>query len=305
MKLDDYEKADCTLFRLPPIDTSKIEELLTAQLVQAWQQGQNATQALQAVLNNEQAINAVVDELQTHLSFQQATATSNLESQVTQNTQAYEQEKAQQIAQISSTLIEEKTAKEQQHQRTLQEAQAKNKIYTAEQQRLDEMRARVEARLEKFGGRKNLDALMQIHTAVQTNTTLHSPKGGGKKTYPSSISAPDQNQSNLPPNQMYASTSPSSYAAKNEFSNTIARTAEGKYNLPSLDPKTNRQNHQGQQAQSLDTVMDTAVKEEKTEPQIIAQVSSDSNPGSSQIEKTEKPYRFLKKVWQVLNYKIW
>ena len=71
MKLVYYQKADCTLFRLPPLDLSVADSKIELAFVNAWQQGRSIDNALNSVLSDQTLVGALVSQLEENLRFQQ------------------------------------------------------------------------------------------------------------------------------------------------------------------------------------------------------------------------------------------
>ena len=74
MNTDDYRLADCTLFRQPPVDVSKISEALEIILVQEWQRGNSVHGAVERALEDDKIVDALTEQIAPNLDFQRETA---------------------------------------------------------------------------------------------------------------------------------------------------------------------------------------------------------------------------------------
>ena len=80
MKIKDYEKADCGLYRTPIFDSTELEKEVTRLLMQAWRQGDNAGAAVNGVFQNRELLERLTGELSKSLSYQRRSAVEKVET---------------------------------------------------------------------------------------------------------------------------------------------------------------------------------------------------------------------------------
>jgi len=297
MKLDDYRDADCRLFRLPPIDTSRIEDLLAQQLVQAWQHGATAQDALQRALNNDELVGSLVGELEEHIGFQQKIETQNVEAEVQANITAYDAEKEQRVAAINQSIAAEKQAKKDALDSVQGVVDEKRQVYSAEQLRLQEMRERVEAKLRAVGGDKKLEMLLQIHTAVQSTKVEEQLPESGKSDVAQTSAATTGTTTGT-----YSGTKHEGYEPKPVPKVERKKTAtQSSYVLPKTDGGVSGTTY-NQPAVNKDTTVQQITL---TEGGLEAKVGDESAIVPTAEKQRGKLYRAAHAVWKVLNYKIW
>ena len=65
-----YARADCTLFRIPPVDVSSVGSIIEKALVQAWEQGTSADYALNSLLSEGSITAKLAQQIAQSLQFQ-------------------------------------------------------------------------------------------------------------------------------------------------------------------------------------------------------------------------------------------
>ncbi len=265
-KIDDYAKADCTLFRLPPLDFSAVGEILEIALTEAWKQGYTANDALQQALQNSGAIDTLVGQVQENLGFQQATAQEQLTAGLEEKKAAYEMERSLKLGEIEAEQGAQLTQYQAEIQTASEQLNAEHTHYSAAQTRLEEMRARIKAKMDELGGEKKLEKLLTITQTLQEPTPYESSQ-----------------------NSAEPGTNTTGVTSENYVAQQPALTEEtGKKEGGSASETEKAAEKASPPSASLEKKVEEAGKAQET---------------SSSTEK--KSYGFFKKVWDVLNYKLW
>ncbi len=163
MRLDDYRLADCSRFRVPPVDLSAITARLEECIVAAWQRGYDASGAINAVLSDESIVKGLAADLSDNLRFQRGVSLLEAERTKAETVAEYEADLNGQIQTIDSTLGAEAAAREEQTRQRQAEEERRRQSYNATQAQLERMRARVRERLAQVGGQKKLETLLTIN----------------------------------------------------------------------------------------------------------------------------------------------
>mgnify|MGYP001560737630 CR=1 FL=1 len=166
MTLDSYRKADCPLFRVPPIDFSTVQEALELTIVRAWESGQNAQNTINSLLQNSQVVGTLAVQVESHLGYQRASALGLVETEKASKLAMYDQKKKEETTRVEEAYAPELREREE-RTRTLEgNLSRKHATYTAAQARLEEMRGRVRAKLDTLGGKKGFQTLLTLQQAI-------------------------------------------------------------------------------------------------------------------------------------------
>jgi hypothetical protein len=163
----DYRQADCKLFRRPVIDTSAVDRLITQTLVDFWQKGTSADSAMNAVMGNEDVVNALASQVAENLEFQRHHGLVAIDTQRREAQQELEAEHDRQKADADRELGTAVKQAEEVLVAARNDEYSKKREYSIAHARLDQMRDRVHQRLESIGGREGLEQLLKINNDVQ------------------------------------------------------------------------------------------------------------------------------------------
>lgn len=278
-RIDDYAKADCTLFRLPPLDFSAVSEALEIALTEAWKQGYTASDALQQALQNSEVVDKLVGQVQESLGFQQAAAQEQLTTGLEEKKAAYEQELSLKLGEIEAEQGAQLTQYQAEVQTASEQLNTERTHYSAAQTRLEEMRARIKVRMEELGGEKKLEKLRTITKTLQepaSYESLGSKNSAGSDTSKNTVGVASENYAAQP--QALTGETGKTEGAKENSSGSSLSGAE----------KTAEVASPAEPSASLEKKVEEAGKDKEKD---------------STTEK--KSYGFFKKVWDVLNYKLW
>ncbi len=189
MKLKDYERVDCDLLRTPPLDLGALEAQVMAGLLTSWQQGASVDDTLNTLLREKKLLEEVGTPLQDALTLQNQVQLEVLEAEKQKQEEIYNAqatEESQKITETYTNSIEEQ-------KRRLAQAQAAKTTYraqkTAVENDLEQMRQAVQAKLDKLGGARSLQTLLEIDTALTEGASPSQPLGTKPVALPKIIRA--------------------------------------------------------------------------------------------------------------------
>ena len=193
-----YQRADCTRFRTPPIDTSVVYRSIEQLFLEAWQQGTPAQQAYQQLLRDTRITDVLRAQVASNLGFQRAVAVHGVEAEVAKERKSYEAQRLAALETITVTVGQELCAAERVRGET-QEALARSRQgYTAATADLEGLRHRVASKISTLGGASGMQALLEINSAVTGQPYASSKLIDGGKPYATST----------PPTRVLRSPSP-------------------------------------------------------------------------------------------------
>jgi hypothetical protein len=263
MKVSEYEKADCTLFRLPPIDVSYATSIIEKILVKTWENGQSVDNAIEGVLSNRTVVDKLTEQISTNLKFQKQTIIKQSEAEAQAKISEYEAAKQEKLTSLQENYSKEKEDEQRKLEEKQKELEERQQSYSASQARLDEMRARVEAKMKRLGGKKGLKKLMTINEIIEEEK---------EKTKPAEETKTEE---------------------KSSYGVTVVKRRK-KRERPKHVPYKPPEEKTPEPATA-------SPKETKVSPlEKVVEEEPEEEP-----KKRGKPYRFFKKIWEVLNYEVW
>ena len=187
MEIDDFLKADCNLFLVPPVDVTTVATLIDRAVLQAWQQGSSAQKTLEALSTNSEILGTVTAQVEKNLEFQKQTALQNLEAKAQQAIGQYQEESKLKAAQVEATTGVEAKLQAAEFQAKEQSWQQEHQSYSIAQRRLEEARSRIRKRLGEVGGTVGYQKLVDIEQKLKEPVTVSSEvKSTGAAELPSS-----------------------------------------------------------------------------------------------------------------------
>ena len=167
MRINYYQFADCTRFRIPSVDLTSVDKDLKAILLQSFDQGISADYALEQALNNQDLVQNLASQVAENLQFQQQNALERVNTEVQTAASGYQEEQTGKIQRIDAYLTPIIDQKKGQYQHQQQKVAEKKEFYSAAQRSLEEMRARVQQRLAEVGGLEGYKKIEQIGDSLQ------------------------------------------------------------------------------------------------------------------------------------------
>ena len=244
--IEDYRKAQCQLYRLPPIDTSGVEEIIQTTLLEAWKNGENIKNVVNNILQNQQVVSRLSEQVSGNLNFQRIVELQNARDQNKTNLEQYALERQEKLKRVDTFLgsgIVTKYKELGEVSRTFQDAE---KDYSVTKRKLEELRARVQERLKQVGGEKGVETLLTINNAVTR-------------------------QSTYPETKSYTEDKEELYKKPEKYSNEDT-------------------------SEKIKDALKYAAKDKRLKEKLETKIEE---------EITEEKKGFFRKVWKVLNYKIW
>lgn len=171
MEINEYKKADCRLFRSPSIDISPLSKAIEEAFLKAWENGNSASNVLSSLSSSGSVIDALKDQISTHLNYQKAVYMQRVESEAQSRISAYDQEKQAKLSAIEQTIGAETAKKKEELEKTESEIKEKQNIYSASQAKLEEMRNRIKDRIKLFGGKKKLETIIAMKDTLKATQT--------------------------------------------------------------------------------------------------------------------------------------
>ena len=171
MEIDDFLKADCNLFLVPPVDVTAVAILIDRAVLQAWQQGSSAQKTIESLGTNLEILNTVAAQVEKNLEFQKQTALGNLEEKAQQAIGKYQAESKLKAAQVEATKGVEAKLQAAEFQAKEQSWQQEHQSYSIAQRRLEEARSRIRRRLGEVGGTVGYQKLVDIEQKLKEPVT--------------------------------------------------------------------------------------------------------------------------------------
>jgi hypothetical protein len=170
-KTDDYRKADCTLFRMPPVDLSMIESSIERALVNAWERGTDVNSAIQQISSDQGLIGELQQRIERHIEFQRTTALEDVEDRQSNLDRNYEARKESSMGNINQRYGKEISEKDSLRASAQQELEERRQAYSASQARLNKIRSNIKSNIQQVGGKKGMEQLLEINNRLTQNTT--------------------------------------------------------------------------------------------------------------------------------------
>jgi|SaaInlStandDraft_3_1057020.scaffolds.fasta_scaffold00837_10 hypothetical protein len=228
----DYQKADCALYRVPPLDMTTINSRVEQLLVEAWKNGQSVEAALQSISRNNSVVGDLVSQIAENLAFQQRMASDAVNDASGNRIQSYEEQRAEELYQIEQAFGTVKGTQVASVRAAEEETAEEKQEYTMAQQKLSEMRARIKARLKEVGGEEGLKYLLQIDELVEEEALYGvdtSVAGTGQESGNYEVGQQNYDPGTTQPSRPYKQSQSSSASGKG-YENTLQPSAgDGSY----------------------------------------------------------------------------
>lgn len=280
MKINDYKHANCALFRLPPIDFSKINEVIENAIVDSWKNGESAQNVLNQMLNNSSVVKTLSNQIADNMNFQRETTLRQAKEDERIKLEQTETERQAQLQKINATVVVEASEKGKIVDSLRTQLNEQNIAYSATEAKLNELRKKVKDSLYKLGGEEKIDQLLTINELV--------------------VAAPTTIASTISPTSTSAQISSSNIPAAQTSTDTVNyTTTKENTEYPVTTSDTSAQPAQIGKSIELTKEQTKIDLEKKIEDSL--KESETTFPA----KKRGLTYRFFKGVWDVLNYKIW
>jgi hypothetical protein len=162
MKIDDYKKANCSWFRIPPVNFSSLEKDIEKTIMDAWRSGYDPNSAINYVINDQKIINKITGQISQSLEFQRKIGISQVKEEKEKNTEIHKKNYQERIREIREKIGEKVVLKKEKLQEEQERYTQQNLSYSASSASLEEMKYRIKDKLESLGGEKGIEALLKI-----------------------------------------------------------------------------------------------------------------------------------------------
>lgn len=198
MELNDFRKADCRLFRVPPIDFSSVEGSIETALIEAWKNQSSAGNAIGSITENKGIIKNLSEQISESLEFQRRIALERVTKQEAERVRAYQEEQRAKMASVEQTIgyragekLAELKAKEA-------DLSGRRKSYDASQYSLEQTRFKIRERLDSIGSDKSVEVLLKMNESLLDETPTEQKKDE-RKTETPAYTEPKNYQTNPKP----------------------------------------------------------------------------------------------------------
>lgn len=166
MELNDFKKADCRLFRVPPIDFSGVEETIETAIFEAWKNQGRASNAVDSITGNRTILGNLTNQISESLGFQRRVGLEKVEKQEAEKVAWYQQIQREKINSVEQTVGYQAKLKQEELARKADELFGKRKTYDASQASLEQTRYRIQQRMSSLGEQKAVDAFILMNEAI-------------------------------------------------------------------------------------------------------------------------------------------
>lgn len=178
-----YRYADCTLFRVPPIDIASVRDRIETALAQAWDKGVPAERAIDGIVGNARLTSSLSEQIAPNLEYQRQQALQQVAIKKEDAIRQYDSERDARIMEVEAGV----GAVVQQHRQSLEQlqeaVQGEQGLYSASEKKLRELRESVRRQVTEIGGVEGYKTLAKIQEAVmgeeahsQASTAYEAPK---------------------------------------------------------------------------------------------------------------------------------
>ena len=175
MKIQDYAKANCDLFRIPPVDFSFVERKIYDALRETWEQGGSASSALDRILSNGSIVGAIRSQIAPNMEYQKATLVSAIDYEASEKVRQLEELKKRRVSAVERDLGQLVESARHQYDSSNMDYLEKAGQYTAAQVRVNQMRREIDAKLARLGGVSVYQDVFKINEAVMSTQSGASP----------------------------------------------------------------------------------------------------------------------------------
>jgi hypothetical protein len=272
MKIEDYRKADCSLFRIPPVNFSQLEQDVEKIIVNAWKAGYDPNSAITSVVNDKSLLRKIADQISQSLSFQRKVGLGEVETEATERVEEHEAAYQEKVQAVEKRLGPEEAARRTKFEEEQQNYRQQSSVYSASSASLEEMKYRIRDQLTELGGEEGIEALLSIEQQAAVPLTEISSLG---------VSAG------------YKEDGPGAKRKGNYRESEVVRAAR---------ESVFKKHRESLKKDRLETKVDDVF--------IVAETVEESTNYSpdrnlSEINSPESGRGFWKTLWGVLNYKIW
>lgn len=161
LRVGDFRYADCERFWKPTIDTGAVQEAIEAFLTKSFDDDATVDDAMERVLQTD-AARTLVGKIAGNVDYQKRIELDHIAEAKQQAIETVEQQKCEALDSVKQGIGVLRQEKEVTYDSAQKEKVRQIMAYSAEQQRLDEMKQRVREQLREIGGEKGYEILLGI-----------------------------------------------------------------------------------------------------------------------------------------------
>lgn len=161
-----YRYADCTLFRVPPIDFSPVSSDIESILMKAWENGSRVDNALDMLINSGAITRKLATQITQHLQFQRESALATMQGKKEEALREYNAQREEELKSLEAALGPAMQYRQGAAREAIKKTQETRQAYSASQARLEELRSRVRSTVAELGGQRGYSTLTTIREQV-------------------------------------------------------------------------------------------------------------------------------------------
>jgi hypothetical protein len=162
MRIQDFEKADCNLLRPVTISIEGLERRIDNRLLSAWNSGQSAANAVNAVINNSALLDELTQVIEERVRLKRTLELHRLSKKGAYIISQLNEEQEAELQMLSSSYAGKESELEAIAQETQQRIGQTHQAYSAAHAKIQTLQERIQKRLESVGGSHGLRRLQTI-----------------------------------------------------------------------------------------------------------------------------------------------
>jgi hypothetical protein len=189
MRIYDFRKADCRLFRTPPVDLTDVKEGIENAIMEAWRNQNSAQGIVDQILDDSKIIQNLSSQIRENLAFQRKVQLDKIKLTEKERTSQYQKEQNSRLESFQQAMGQEIQTRQQTAYQKEAELTARSKTYDATQASLEETRRKIRERMDALGGIKTAEKILEINDLLLDETPK--TKGAKKEEKTGDSSAPN------------------------------------------------------------------------------------------------------------------
>ncbi len=161
MKIEDYRRVDCKLYRTPPLDFSEVTRAARDALLEAWKHEISAGRAIEELLEGDLA-KGLAEQIRENIEFQARNEQAQLDTYYGKQIEALQNGKEKKIGSIDEkykSLLEEREKKISSAKEAVEKVE---RGYDASTRKLGELQEELARKIKDMGGIEKYNQLQEI-----------------------------------------------------------------------------------------------------------------------------------------------
>lgn len=168
-RLGYFGKADCTLYRIPPLDMTEFEGTLEEAMLAAWRSGRSPDDAIGRIVNNSELVDKLAAQVTKNLDFQRGEKLAAIAQQREQEAKKYQAHREERLKTVAEMLEPQKQEAKTQYDQVTTQVTTQHASYTAAQRDFERMQQQISEQLKSIGGDEGLKHLLVINEELYGN----------------------------------------------------------------------------------------------------------------------------------------